>query len=122
MNGFHSLEAMWDAFPPVYRANLLFALGADNEGETRKQAQEFTLEGAMPPECPALILHGGRDRIFPVEEARRSADFAQGECVIFPEGNHVCNNIPWRYRPLMADWLAGKLSAIPPPISSIDRL
>ena len=53
----------------------------------------------MPPECPALILHGGRDRIFPVEEARRSADFAQGECVIFPEGNHVCNNIPWRYRP-----------------------
>ena len=103
MNGFHSLEAMWDAFPPVYRANLLFALGADNEGETRKQAQEFTLEGAMPPECPALILHGGRDRIF-------------------PEGNHVCNNIPWRYRPLMADWLAGKLSAIPPPISSIDRL
>ena len=76
----------------------------------------------MPPECPALILHGGRDRIFPVKEARRSADFAQGECVIFPEGNYVCNNIPWRYRPLMADWLAGKLSAIPPPISSIDRL
>ena len=40
MNGFHSLEAMWDTFPPVYRANLLFALGTANEGEARKQAQE----------------------------------------------------------------------------------
>ncbi len=111
MNGFHSLEAMWDAFPPVYRANLLFALGVTVETEARKQAQDFTLEGAAPPDCPALVLHGGRDRIFPVEEARRSTDFAQGECVILPEGNHVCNNLPWRYRPLMADWLAGKLSA-----------
>ena len=30
--------------------------------------------------------------------------------VLFPEGNHVCNNIPHLYRPLVADWLAAHLS------------
>jgi hypothetical protein len=30
---------------------------------------------------------------------------------VFPEGNHVCDNIPYKARPLMADWMAAKLSA-----------
>ena len=25
------------------------------------------------------------------------------------EGNHVCNNIPFKYRPLTADWLREQL-------------
>jgi len=25
--------------------------------------------------------------------------------VLFEEGTHVCNNIPYPYRPLCADWL-----------------
>jgi len=29
--------------------------------------------------------------------------------VLFEEGNHVCNNIPYKYRPLTADWLAERL-------------
>jgi hypothetical protein len=29
--------------------------------------------------------------------------------VLFPEGNHVCNNIPHLYRPLVADWLRAHL-------------
>ena len=29
---------------------------------------------------------------------------------MWDEGNHVCNNIPYKYRPLTADWLAEKLS------------
>jgi 2,6-dihydroxypseudooxynicotine hydrolase len=24
---------------------------------------------------------------------------------MYPDGNHVCNNIAYKYRPLMADWL-----------------
>jgi 2,6-dihydroxypseudooxynicotine hydrolase len=28
---------------------------------------------------------------------------------MWDEGNHVCNNIPYKYRPLTADWLAEKL-------------
>lgn len=28
---------------------------------------------------------------------------------IFEDGNHVCNNIPWLYRPMVADWIADVL-------------
>jgi hypothetical protein len=31
--------------------------------------------------------------------------------VIYPEGNHVCNNIPYKYRPLVADWMWEVLNA-----------
>ena len=33
------------------------------------------------------------------------------EAVIYPEGFHVCNNIPFLWRPLAADWLAEKLDS-----------
>ena len=29
--------------------------------------------------------------------------------VLFDDGNHVCNNIPYKYRPLVADWMRAKL-------------
>jgi hypothetical protein len=29
---------------------------------------------------------------------------------MYPDGNHVCNNIPYKYRPLMADWLKERLA------------
>src|SRR5271165_1111891 len=40
-----------------------------------------------------------------------SEDEARGPTTltIFAEGNHVCDNIPYKARPLMADWLAQHL-------------
>ncbi len=99
---------MWDAFPPVYRDNMRYALGAADADDARARAAGFTLAGSRRPECPALILHGGRDRIFPPSEAEAQADWAgRGSALeVFPDGNHVCNNIPWLYRPMVADWVA----------------
>jgi hypothetical protein len=31
---------------------------------------------------------------------------------MYPEGNHVCNNIPYKYRPLAADWIAERLADV----------
>jgi hypothetical protein len=45
----------------------------------------------------------------------------RAELVTYPEGNHVCNNIPYRYRPLAADWLADRLAAVPPPAAAPTR-
>jgi hypothetical protein len=28
------------------------------------------------------------------------------------QGSHVCSNIPYRYRPLVADWMAERLAAV----------
>jgi hypothetical protein len=29
---------------------------------------------------------------------------------MFEDGNHVCNNIPYKHRPQQADWMRSKLS------------
>ncbi|HMB46737.1 MAG TPA: alpha/beta fold hydrolase [Afifellaceae bacterium] len=112
INGFHDLGAMWPSFPPVYRDNMRFGLGAETAEEAEANAAPFTLAGAPPPDCPVLVLHGALDRIFPPIEAERQAEWAgsRAECTIFPDGNHVCNNIPWLYRPMAADWIADRFA------------
>ena len=114
MNGFYDLGAFWDALPEVYRANMRYALGGDGS-DTAARARRFSLANVRPPNCPVLALHGGLDKIFPPKDAERLRHFARKtEFVLFPEGNHVCNNIAYIYRPLIADWLAEKLSAARP--------
>lgn len=107
INGFHNLGAMWEAFPQVYRDNMRHALGGETAEDTRARAAGFTLAGVAPPACPAFVLHGAKDRIFPPDQARMQADWAgpKARLEIFEVGNHVCNNIPWLYRPMVADWL-----------------
>lgn len=114
INGFADLGAFEPDLPQVYRDNMRHALGTD---DVPTRARDFTVAGLTGPSCPALVIHGGRDRIFPVTQAQASADFCTGPVAlhVLPEGNHVCNNMPWLYRPLVADWLgdvfAGKVRA-----------
>ncbi|HEY3070414.1 MAG TPA: hypothetical protein VGJ34_08855, partial [Gaiellaceae bacterium] len=62
---------------------------------------------------PALMVTGKLDRIIPWEQTKRIADEApNGQFVLYEEGNHVCNNIPYKYRPLVADWLAKELGGV----------
>ena len=107
INGFYDLGALWPTLPKVYQDNMSFALGDD----VVERARGFTLAGIEGPAVPALVLHGGRDKIFPPSEAQKCAEIcrAGAELHVFPTGNHVCNNIPWMYRPLVADWLAERL-------------
>jgi dienelactone hydrolase len=61
--------------------------------------------------CPILIVFGAQDRIIPPSEGERLAKAVGGaaDFVVYPEGNHVCFNIPYKFRPLTADWMAEKL-------------
>src|SRR5436190_1318250 len=63
--------------------------------------------------CPLLIVFGAGDRIIPPAEGERLARAAGGptELVVFEDGNHVCFNISYKFRPLTADWLAEQLGA-----------
>ena len=36
--------------------------------------------------------------------------FPNATLLLYPEGNHVCNNIPYKYRPAMADWMRERLA------------
>lgn len=72
-----------------------------------------TLEGLAPKiRCPLLVIHGTKDFV-PVEQAKRIYDEASGpkEWVLLEGGNHVCNNLPYRYRPLVGDFLVKQLNA-----------
>lgn len=112
INGFFDLGQMWDAFPQVYRDNMRHALGGRDATETEARARGFTLRDATPPAVPSLIIHGGLDKIFLPDQGQAQADWAgsRADLHLFARGNHVCNNIPYSYRPLVADWLAEVLA------------
>lgn len=116
INGFFDLGGLWTELPQVYRDNMHFSLGSN---DVPQRAATFTLKGCDAPGAPTLIVHGGRDRIFPPAEAEACARFCRNgaDLHLLPGGNHVCNNIPWLYRPMVADWLADRFrrSAGPQP-------
>ena len=62
---------------------------------------------------PLLVVFGKLDRLIPWEHAERVATEApRARLVMYPDGNHVCNNIPYKYRPLVADWMSETLSRV----------
>src|SRR5262245_58507545 len=86
--------------------------------ETIEQAYEiskkFTLAGvAQNIKCPLLVVFGAGDRLIAPSEGERLAREARGpsELVVYPEGNHVCFNISYKFRPLTGDWMAEQLGA-----------
>lgn len=110
MNGFYDFAQFWDQLPPVYRANMGYALGGTSPEETAMAARKFSLRRQKSPECPILVVHGGEDEIFPPSEAKCLAEWANKvDLVIYPQGNHVCNNMAYRYRSLSADWLSEQI-------------
>ena len=51
-----------------------------------------------------------RDRVISWQQTKRIADAVPGaELVLYEDGTHVCNNIPFKYRPLVADWMREQL-------------
>lgn len=63
---------------------------------------------------PVLQIYGGQDPASPPDQAQRTAAELAGpnELVVFEEGVHVANNVPYRSRTLAADWLAEQLAAV----------
>jgi 2,6-dihydroxypseudooxynicotine hydrolase len=97
--------------PQQTRETVAHHTGASSDEETRAKASELNLRDAAPLiDQPFLAITGRLDRLIPWEQTKRQADEAQnGEFVLFDDGNHVCNNIGYKYRPLTADWLKEKL-------------
>jgi 2,6-dihydroxypseudooxynicotine hydrolase len=85
-----------------------------NLEEAGKVALRVSLKGiAKNITCPIYIVAGTRDRLTPVEAARQLAAEVSGPCVlsIVEGGNHVVNNLWYRYRDQTADWMAVQLGA-----------
>jgi 2,6-dihydroxypseudooxynicotine hydrolase len=80
--------------------------------EASKVAVRMTLRDcAKNITCPIYIVAGTKDRLTSPDEARRLAAAVSGPCVlsVIEGGNHVVNNLWYRYRDQTADWLASQL-------------
>ncbi len=107
VSGPFNAAAQWDGMPGLTREAFIHHTGASSPEEGRVRAAALDLEGvAQRVRQPCLVVTGRRDRVIPWEQTKRIADAVPAsEWVLYEEGTHVCNNIPFRYRPLVADWM-----------------
>ena len=110
--GPYDLSECWAALNPLTRGGYVFYTKSRDEDEAFEKSKSLTLRGVLKDvTCPMLVIHGGKDRLFPPEQAERIVREApNATLLLYPEGNHVCNNIPYKYRPAMADWMRERLA------------
>lgn len=108
----YNLAEHFDRYPLLTQEAFIHRLKAGDEATARERLRAFTLEGLTQRiHMPFLVIFGRRDRLFPPEDAERVVAEVgpTAELWMFDDGNHVCNNIPYKYRPQMADWLRSHL-------------
>lgn len=111
ISGPYDLAADWETMPALTRETIAHHTGAAGEADARRRAHELNLEGvASRIEQPCLVVTGKLDRVITWEQTKRIADAVpRAEWVLYEEGTHVCNNVPFRYRPLVSDWMRDRL-------------
>lgn len=102
----------WDGLPDLTREAFRARTHSKDVETARLRAAELDLSGvAKRITCPLLVVSGGQDRLFGPEHPRRLVAAVSGpvDHLDVPEGGHVVNNLPHRYRPQVADWLSDHL-------------
>lgn len=114
IGGPYNFGALWDDLPPLSRQTFRYHSGAANDAEARRRALQLDLGPVLPRlRQPLLVVFGRQDRLIPWQHAERvAAEAPRARLVMYPEGNHVCNNIPYKYRPLVADWMKETLAGV----------
>jgi pimeloyl-ACP methyl ester carboxylesterase len=99
--------------PAHSRATFMHYSGSTTEEETFAYASRLSLVGvAERITQPMVVVFGRRDGLVPWQHAVRLAEEApHAELWMFDEGNHVCMNMTYRWRPQAADWLGEQLRA-----------
>ncbi|MEK6328414.1 MAG: alpha/beta fold hydrolase [Actinomycetota bacterium] len=112
LSGPYDFGECWDGLPPLTRETFVAKSGAAGEDEGRRRASELSLAGVLERLTqPALFVTGRRDRLIPWEQTARAADEApNGRLVLYDDGNHGCANVPYKARPLVADWMSEQLA------------
>jgi dienelactone hydrolase len=111
LSGPYKFSDIWDHVPPQTRDTFVAKSFAKDEDEGRAKAAELDLSGvAERIQQPYLAITGRLDRLIPWEQTERAAREApNGTFLLHEDGNHGCANVPYKTRPVAADWLRDQL-------------
>jgi 2,6-dihydroxypseudooxynicotine hydrolase len=114
IGGPYNFGECWDGLPDITRETFIHHSGTGDEAGAREAASWLSLAGvAGGISQPMLVVFGKLDRLIPYQQAERlAAEAPNATLVMYEEGNHVCNNLPFKYRPLVADWLQETLAGV----------
>jgi 2,6-dihydroxypseudooxynicotine hydrolase len=113
IGGPYDMGELFDSVPSLTRQALEVRTHSPDLETARQRTAALSLKGvAEQIRLPFLVVFGRQDRLIPYQQAERLyAEIASPDkrLAMYDDGNHVCNNIPYAYRPLVADWLAERL-------------
>jgi dienelactone hydrolase len=111
LSGPYRFSDIWDTVPPQTRETFVVKSFAKDDEDGRAKASALDLSGvAERIQQPYLAITGRLDRLIPWEQTERAAREApKGEFLLHEDGNHGCANVPYKTRPVAADWLSEQL-------------
>lgn len=112
LSGAYERITNFDVRPGLNREAFRVRSGSPDQESARRVAERMSLRGiARQITCPTYILAGTKDRLTPPSDAQRLASEVAGPVTLamIEGGNHVANNLWYRYRDQSADWLADVL-------------
>ena len=111
LSGPYNFAEIWDELPPLTRETFTAKSFSGSEEEGREKASALDLTGVAEKLAkPYLAITGKLDRLIPWEQTERGAREAPGGTfVLHEDGNHGCANVPYKTRPLAADWMREQL-------------
>jgi dienelactone hydrolase len=112
IGGPYNFGDCWNGLPQLTRDTFVHHAGVHDQAAGERAARALDLAPVLPRlRQPLLVIFGRLDRLIPFTHAERvAAEAPNAELVMFPDGNHVCNNLPYRSQPLAADWIWERLA------------
>ncbi len=114
--GPYSVADEFTQTPALTQAAFIARLHVTDAATAIDRLRAFDLHGVIGRiQVPFLVIMGRQDRVISPHAAELMAQDATSipggvTLWMFDDGNHVCNNIPYRHRPQQADWMQAKLA------------
>jgi dienelactone hydrolase len=112
LSGAYERSTNFHGRPAINIAAFIYRSKSNDIDEAAEISARMSLRGvASGITCPIYIVAGTADRITPSSQAELLAAEVSGPVVldIVEGGNHVVNNLWYRYRDQTADWMAEQL-------------
>jgi 2,6-dihydroxypseudooxynicotine hydrolase len=111
IGGPYNFGDCWERLPSLTRETYQHHSGTNDETSAREHAYTLDLAPVLSRvKQPMLVVFGKLDRLIPWQHAEMvTAGAPNATLVMYEDGNHVCNNLPFKYRPLVGDWMAETL-------------